>query len=53
MARPTGRDMLGWVARGEVGLALGVIGIIVLLILPIPAFLLDLLLAHLAHLVAC
>ncbi|MGH6964085.1 MAG: flagellar biosynthesis protein FlhA [Phenylobacterium sp.] len=37
--------MLGWVARGEVGLAVGVVGIIVLLILPIPAFLLDILLA--------
>jgi flagellar biosynthesis protein FlhA len=37
--------MWGWVARGEVGLALGVVGIIVLLILPVPAFLLDVLLA--------
>src|SRR3569623_868914 len=43
--RPTGRDVWGWVARGEVLLALGVIGIIVLLILPVPAFGLDLLLA--------
>jgi flagellar biosynthesis protein FlhA len=43
--RPTAKDMWGWVARGEVGLAIGVVGIIVLLILPIPAFLLDLLLA--------
>ncbi|WP_414694073.1 flagellar biosynthesis protein FlhA [Phenylobacterium sp.] len=33
------------VARGEVALALGVVGIIVLLIIPIPAFLLDGLLA--------
>ncbi|MCF8503853.1 MAG: flagellar biosynthesis protein FlhA [Caulobacter sp.] len=31
--------------RGEVGLAIGVIGIIILLILPIPAFLLDVLLS--------
>ena len=45
MARPTGRDMLGWVARGEVYMAIGVIGVILLLILPIPTFLLDLLLA--------
>ena len=45
MARPSGRDMLGWVARGEVGMALGVIGVILLLILPVPKFLLDLLLA--------
>ncbi|MBL8770790.1 MAG: flagellar biosynthesis protein FlhA [Phenylobacterium sp.] len=37
--------MWGWVARGEVALALGVIGIVVLLILPIPAFLLDVLLS--------
>ena len=42
---PNARDVLGWVARGEVALALGVVGIVVLLILPIPAFLLDLLLA--------
>ncbi|MFI4963820.1 MAG: flagellar biosynthesis protein FlhA [Caulobacterales bacterium] len=42
---PTARDVWGWVARGEVALALGVVGIVVLLILPIPAFLLDLLLA--------
>src|ERR1700744_5621442 len=43
--RPTARDVWGWVARGDVGLAAGVVGIIVLLILPIPAFMLDLLLA--------
>lgn len=42
---PSARDMWGWVARGEVGLALGIVGIVVLLILPIPAFLLDLLLS--------
>jgi flagellar biosynthesis protein FlhA len=42
--RPSARDMLGWVARGEVGLAIGIVGIVVLLILPIPPFLLDLLL---------
>ncbi len=45
MARPTGKDMLGWAMRGEVGMAVGVIGVILLLILPIPAFLMDLLLA--------
>lgn len=44
-ARPTAREMLGWVMKGEVALALGVIGIVVLLILPIPPFMLDLLLA--------
>src|SRR5450755_683535 len=42
---PTARDVFGWVARGEVALALGVVGIVVLLILPIPAFMLDMLLA--------
>ncbi len=42
---PSARDMLGWVARGEVGLAVGVVGIVVLLILPIPAFVLDILLS--------
>jgi flagellar biosynthesis protein FlhA len=42
---PSARDMMGWVARGEVGLAVGVVGIVVLLILPIPAFMLDALLA--------
>lgn len=45
MARPTGRDALGWLLRGEVGMAAGVIGIMLLLILPVPAFLLDVLLA--------
>jgi flagellar biosynthesis protein FlhA len=33
------------VARGDVGLAIGIVGIVVLLILPIPSFLLDTLLA--------
>ncbi|HXQ13142.1 MAG TPA: flagellar biosynthesis protein FlhA [Caulobacteraceae bacterium] len=42
---PTFREVWGWVARGEVALALGIVGIIVLLILPIPSFLLDMLLA--------
>ncbi|MDO8902228.1 MAG: flagellar biosynthesis protein FlhA [Phenylobacterium sp.] len=41
---PTGREMLGWLARGEVALAVGAVSIIVLLILPIPAILLDALL---------
>ena len=45
MARPTAKDMLGWALRGEVGMAVGVIGVILLLILPIPKALLDLLLA--------
>ncbi|MDP8917104.1 MAG: FHIPEP family type III secretion protein, partial [Pseudomonadota bacterium] len=42
---PTAREAWGWVARGEVALAVGVIGIIVLLILPMPPVLMDLLLA--------
>ncbi|MFZ5720764.1 MAG: flagellar biosynthesis protein FlhA [Pseudomonadota bacterium] len=33
--------MLGWVARGEVAMAVGIVAIVVLLILPIPALLLD------------
>jgi flagellar biosynthesis protein FlhA len=43
--RPSAREMWSWVARGEVALAIGVIGIIILLILPIPAFMLDALLS--------
>lgn len=43
--RPTFKEVRGWVARGDVIMAIGVVGIIVLLILPIPAVLLDLLLA--------
>ncbi len=38
---PSARQVWGWVARGEVLLALGVVGVVVLLIVPIPAFLLD------------
>jgi flagellar biosynthesis protein FlhA len=41
----TARQVWGWVARGDVGLAIGIVGVIVLLILPIPPFLLDFLLA--------
>ena len=43
--RPSPQEMWSWIARGEVALAIGVIGVIVLLILPIPAFMLDGLLA--------
>src|SRR5580693_1659112 len=43
--RPSARDVWKWVARGDVGLAIGVVGIIVLLILPVPPFLLDVLLS--------
>ena len=42
---PTAKEAWGWIYRGEVVLALGVIGIVVLLILPMPKALLDLLLA--------
>ena len=45
MARPTGGDVRGWLMRGEVLMALGVIGIIMLLIVPVHPVLLDLLLA--------
>ena len=44
-AAPTPKEIWGWLARGEVGLAIGIVGVIVLLILPVPAFLLDMLLA--------
>jgi flagellar biosynthesis protein FlhA len=43
--RPSGKEVWSWVARGEVAMALGVVGIVVLLIVPAPAILLDLLLA--------
>jgi flagellar biosynthesis protein FlhA len=44
-ARTSAKEVWGWVARGEVALALGVIGIVVLLIMPLPKAVLDLLLA--------
>jgi flagellar biosynthesis protein FlhA len=44
-AAPSAREIWSWIARGEVALAIGIVGIVVLLILPIPAFLLDMLLA--------
>ena len=43
--RPTLKQVGGWVARSDVIMALGVVGIIVLLIVPVPPLLLDLLLA--------
>src|SRR5262245_26639627 len=43
--RPSPKEMWSWVARGEVALALGVILIVVLLIVPMPKVVLDLLLA--------
>ena len=42
---PSAKDVWGMVARGEVLMAVGIVAIVVLLILPIPAFLLDLLLS--------
>lgn len=42
---PSAKSLVEGIMRGEMGLALGVVGIIVLLILPVPSFLLDLLLA--------
>src|SRR3954465_1770568 len=44
-SRPSIKEMWGWVARGEVILALGVVMIIMLLVVPIPAFAIDVLLA--------
>jgi flagellar biosynthesis protein FlhA len=43
--RPDAKMVWGWVARGEVAMAIGIVGIIVLLIVPAPAILLDMLLA--------
>jgi flagellar biosynthesis protein FlhA len=43
--RPDAKMVWGWVARGEVAMALGIVGIVVLLIVPAPAFLLDMMLA--------
>ena len=45
LSRSTPNDVWKIVGRGEVVLALGVVGIVVLLILPMPAVVLDLLLA--------
>ena len=45
LSRSTPGDVWGVVGRGEVALALGVVGIVTLLILPLPAMMLDLLLA--------
>ncbi|WP_168077075.1 flagellar biosynthesis protein FlhA [Caulobacter sp. SSI4214] len=42
---PSPKSLVNGILRGEMGLALGVVGIIVLLILPVPSILLDLLLA--------
>ncbi|MBN8553476.1 MAG: flagellar biosynthesis protein FlhA [Caulobacterales bacterium] len=43
--RLTAKEVAGWLMRGEVALALGVLLIVVLLIVPIPTMILDLLLA--------
>jgi flagellar biosynthesis protein FlhA len=43
--RPSAKELWSWVARGDVALAVGIVGIVVLLVLPIPAFLLDLFLS--------
>ncbi|HWW27602.1 MAG TPA: flagellar biosynthesis protein FlhA [Caulobacter sp.] len=42
---PSAKSLWEGILRGEMGLALGVVGIIVLLIIPVPAIVLDLLLA--------
>src|ERR1700761_7450134 len=42
---PSMKDAQGWLLRGEVAMALGVIGIVLLLVLPVPAILIDALLA--------
>ena len=43
--RITPQLVLSWVARGDVALALGIVSIILLLVLPVPAILIDLLLS--------
>ena len=43
--RPDAKTVWSWVARGEVAMALGIIGVIMLLIVPAPPIVLDLLLA--------
>jgi len=43
--RLTPATVIWWLARGEVALALGVVSVLILLILPVPAFLLDALLS--------
>ncbi|MBC7670651.1 MAG: flagellar biosynthesis protein FlhA [Gemmatimonadaceae bacterium] len=42
---PSASSLWAGILRGEMGLALGIVGIIVLLIIPVPAMVLDLLLA--------
>jgi flagellar biosynthesis protein FlhA len=44
-ARPTPKEVWGWLARGEVALALGVVLVIALLILPVPPAIIDFLLS--------
>ena len=44
-AVPSFAEARGWLFRGEVGLALGVIGIVLMLVLPLPAVLMDALIA--------
>ncbi len=41
---PTFGELRGWMLRGEVGLAIGIISIVLLLVLPVPPFLVDFLL---------
>src|SRR5665213_716903 len=43
--KPNAKAMWGWLARGEVAMAMAVVGIIVLLIVPAPPWLLDILLS--------
>ena len=42
---PSFKEALSWVARGDVAMALGVVLVILLLVTPIPSFLIDMLLA--------
>ena len=44
-AKLSPREIWGWLARGEVGLAVGVLGVLLLLVLPVPSLVIDFLLA--------
>ena len=45
LAKLSPREIWGWLARGEVGLAVGVLGVLLLLVLPVPSLVIDFLLA--------
>ncbi len=50
MTMPTGGDLRSTLLRGDIGLAVGIMLIMVILILPMPAMMLDFMLACVDHL---